>query len=133
MPPEADLPSFETQAAVGGFGDFYQIYRIASRRVHPDLNAAAVGLVEDPDSGVMRVNASPISPELANAYVKGTYLVARLGAVIAERLKWEHASKLAAFVDRLRTEAEAAFSAAKVKLESDEGGIEPPSSPTRRS
>lgn len=76
----------------------------------------------------MRINASPISPELADAYVKmGTYLVARLGTVIAERLKWENASKLAALVDRLRADAEAAFSAAKAMFESDDGGIEPPS------
>lgn len=55
IPPEADLPSFETQARVGGFGDFYQIYRIASRRAHPDLNAAAVGSLK------MRRSASCVS------------------------------------------------------------------------
>lgn len=121
MPPEANLGPFDQQAKTGGFEDFYSLYAMASRRAHPDLNAAKLGLIEQPDLGVMRVNASPIAAELADAYVKmSTYLVARLGAVIAEHLNWENASELVAYVDRLRAEAEADFAAAKAKVESEE-------------
>jgi hypothetical protein len=40
MPAPAELPSFEQMSRDGGFGEFYTIYRMITRRAHPNLDAA---------------------------------------------------------------------------------------------
>jgi hypothetical protein len=117
MPPEADVPSFQTQAQLGGFGNFYQVYRMVSRRAHPDLAAARTGLIEDPIGQGFRVNASAVSVELSNVYIEaGTYLVARLGAMVANRLEWDTTARLDGLVQRMNDEAERAFAAARAEF-----------------
>jgi uncharacterized protein DUF5677 len=97
FPGDARLPTLEERAKRSGFGGFYQLYRILTRLVHPELAAANSGLVEVVETGEVIVNASPTVTRLSASFVElGIYLVAKLGQQVDEALSWGRAEELAA-------------------------------------
>jgi hypothetical protein len=118
MPPEANTPPFDQQAEAGDFTAFYGLYRMITRRAHPDLDAARTGLIEV--EGGFRPNTDPFDVQLGDPYVKaGMYVTAKLGAQIDERLGWGRRTELSDLLVKWTAEAERALDAARAAL-SDE-------------
>jgi hypothetical protein len=93
LPPAARVPSFEDQAKFSGLGEFYGVYRMACRLVHPNLDAAMTGLVEVPDGFTIRDPS--FGPGLGGVWMEvSTYIVARTGMLVDERLGWNRATEL---------------------------------------
>jgi hypothetical protein len=110
LPPLADLPHLEQMAKDGGFGEFYTVYRMITRRAHPNLDAARSRLSWNEQTGRFAPVAAPTAIELGDTYVElCIYVVAKLGMFVDERLGWGNADGLHAVLDGMTETARTAL------------------------
>jgi hypothetical protein len=128
LPPESELPTFEDRARIAGLDGFYPVYRIVSRRAHPDFLAAMSGLRSRGDR-MYQPNTSPIAAELGDTYINtAVYVLARFGAQVDDALGWGKAAELQDLAAGLVAEAaaEAASAAEDAELSDEDGQPDPP-------
>jgi hypothetical protein len=128
LPPPAELPSFEQMSRDGGFGEFYTTYRMITRRAHPNLDAARSRLSWDEQTGVFAPVASLTSVELGDPYVElCTYVLAKLGVLVDERLGWGRAAGLHGILDDMAQRAKSMRPGAEAAAENDVEDVTPQS------
>jgi hypothetical protein len=120
MPAHVELPSFEEMSRDGGFGEFYTIYRMITRRAHPNLDAARSRLSWNDETGVFAPVASLTAVELGDPYVElCIYVIAKLGMLVDERLGWGRAAGLHGILDDMTQGARSMLQEAETAADTD--------------